>query len=89
VLSEERQDVRRNADGAAARVGLGVCIECLGCLKQLDAVSADGDGAHLQVHVLGQEAEDLATAQAAPCGEKDGGPVSGRDGLDERGDLGR
>jgi len=30
VLSEERQDVRRNADGAAARVGLGSASKAWG-----------------------------------------------------------
>jgi hypothetical protein len=34
------------------------------------------------------EAKDFASAQPTPGGQQDSGPVSGRDGLNERDDLG-
>ncbi len=88
VVREDRQDVRRDGDGAFARVGFGVGVESLLRGERFDAVAAYGDGACGQVHVCGLEGDDLATAEPAPGGEQDGRAVPGSDGVDERGELG-
>jgi hypothetical protein len=49
VLCEERQDVRRNADGATARFGLGICEHGGGRIRQQRMLVAGGQAGVVQV----------------------------------------
>jgi hypothetical protein len=53
ISSEDRQHVRRNCNGAFARVGLGRGIESLAGFEKFDTVGPDRDGTSVQVDVLG------------------------------------
>jgi hypothetical protein len=88
VDREYRQDVRRDGYAALASVSLGIGVECLGLLQQLDAATSNSDSTCSEVYVGRVQTEHFSPAQTTPGGQQDSGPVPGCDGFDKRGDLG-
>jgi hypothetical protein len=72
VFGEDGEDVRREGDGALAGLRLWVLVVGDLALQQLRAAAADTDCSGGEVDVLSVKADDLASAEAGPCGDEDG-----------------
>jgi hypothetical protein len=88
VLGEDREDVRREGDGPLAGLRLRVLVVGDLAFQQLGAAATDADRASGQVDVFAVQADDFASAEAAPRGDEDGGPIPRSDGIDQGCDLG-
>ena len=89
VLSQHRQDMRRDRHASFPRIGLGLSVERDTGREQLDPVPPDGHYACRKIDIITAQPEQFTPAKTAPRSQQHCRTVSGSDCLDQGDDLGR